>query len=1071
MKQQIGLVCALLLAAGCRDAGRLSGPRLEFPLALATGASNPVLFYSTYLGGADDDDGRAIAVDADGNAYVTGETASLDFPSTAGAFRATGAGLNDVVVTKLDPTGSALVYSTYLGGSRNDAGHAIAVDAAGYAYVGGRTGSETFPTTAGAFQPTSGPISANTSVGFVTKLDPNGSALVYSTYLGGTTDDEVEAIAVDGTGRAYVTGVTASSDFPTTVGAFGAIDAGQTDAFVTALNATGSALVYSTYLGGGSTETGSGIAVDGEGQAYVTGRTTSPDFPTTAGAFQTTKTTGTTIHAAFVIKLNSAGSALVYSTYLAGTGSDRGAAIALDAGSSPNAYVAGKTSSFDFPTTAGAFQTTLAGLTDAFVTKLNPSGSALVYSTYLGGADDDDNEDIAIDGTGSVYVVGLTASVNFPVTAGAIQPTMRGLTDGFVSKLDPSGSTLPYSTYLGGTGEDEHTAIALDADGSLYVVGTTESIDFPTTAGAFDTTFGGLDDMVVVKLSDFGPPATLTLAPSAASSMVSTQHCITATVRDAAANAVSRVTVRFAVTGVHSTGGAATTDSSGQAPFCYTGTQVGNDTITAFADADGSGVRDLGEPSGTATQQWVAPPATLTLAPSAATNLANTQQCVTATARDTATNLVPGVTVRFAVTGVDSTGGSATTDANGQAPFCYTGTQVGDDTIAAFADPNASGVQDPGEPSGTATKTWVIGPPATLTLAPSAASSMVNTQHCVTATVRDSATNPVSAVTVRFAVTGGHSTGGSATTAANGQAPFCYTGTQVGDDAITAFADTNASGAQDPGEPNGTATNKWVGPPATLTLAPSAATNLLNTQHCVTATARDTATNPVPRVTVRFAVTGVHSTGGSASTNANGQAPFCYTGTQVGDDAITAFADANASGVQDLGEPSGTATTKWVIGPPATLTLAPGAAGSVVNTQHCVTAAVRDSAANPVPSVTVRFAVTGAHSTGGSATTTASGQAPFCYTGTQVGDDAITAFADANASGVQDPGEPSGMATQKWVGPPATLTLAPSAATNLANTQHCVTATARDTATNPVPRVTVRFAVTGAHSTGGSAST
>jgi Bacterial Ig-like domain (group 1)/Beta-propeller repeat len=711
-KRLLSLTCATLLAAGCRDAVQPSashpGGDPGRPLALATGSSAPVLNFSTYLGGSGDDDAASITVDANGYTYVTGQSASIDFPATAGAFRVTNAGLNDVVVTKLDPAGSALVYSTYFGGISDDEGEGLAIDAAGNAYVSGHTYSKDFATTAGAFRATWPAQGGNAFVAFVAKLNPTGSGLVYSTYLGGAGGDDAGAIAVDGGGNAYVTGVASSSNFPVTVGAFQTAIRGQEDAFVAKLNASGSALVYSTYLGGGSTEHGSAIAIDADGYAYVAGRTTSGDFPTTPGAFQTTKSSGSTSHAAFVTKLNPSGSALAYSTYLAGSGSDLARAIALDGFG--NAYVAGRVGSSNFPTTAGAFQTTLAGGKDAFVAKLDPGGAALTYSTYLGGALDEEASGIAVGADGSVYVAGKTKSTNFPTTAGAIQPAADSLAEGFVAKLDASGSTLAYSSYLGGTGADEITGLALDANGSVYVSGTTGSLDFPTTAGAFDSTLNAPDDFFVAKLADFGPAATLALTPAAANDGVNTPHCVTAGLHDAATNAVPGVTVRFSVSGAHSTGGSAQTDASGQAAFCYTGTQAGEDTVTAVGDTNGNGVQDPGEPSNTATTTWVVvgPPAALTLAPAADSSAVNTQHCVTATVQDAAMAPVPGVTVRFAVTGAHSAGGSGQTDASGQAAFCYSGTQVGDDTITAFADTNDSGVQDTDEPSNTATKRWVV---------------------------------------------------------------------------------------------------------------------------------------------------------------------------------------------------------------------------------------------------------------------------------------------------------------------------------------------------------------------------
>ncbi|MDP2325308.1 MAG: SBBP repeat-containing protein, partial [Gammaproteobacteria bacterium] len=246
---------------------------------------DPTLFYSTYLGGSGYDEGVGIAVDASGNAYVTGYTFSSNFPTTAGAFQPTygGGSSYDTFITKLNPTGSALVYSTYLGGSIGDHGRGIAVDAAGNAYVMGDTNSANFPITAGAFQPTYG----GSDDGFITALNPTGSALVYSSYLGGSGSEFVRSIAVDAAGNAYVTGYTSSTNFPTTAGAFQPSRGAANNVFVTKVNPTGSALVYSTYLGGSSDSYGYGIAVDASGSAYVTGEALL-NFPTTTGAFQST---------------------------------------------------------------------------------------------------------------------------------------------------------------------------------------------------------------------------------------------------------------------------------------------------------------------------------------------------------------------------------------------------------------------------------------------------------------------------------------------------------------------------------------------------------------------------------------------------------------------------------------------------------------------------------------------------------------------------------------------------------------------------------------------------------------
>ena len=351
---------------------------------------------------------------------------------------------------------------------------------------------------------------------FVTKLNPTGSGLVYSTYLGGSNHEYANGIAIDSSGNAYITGVTYSTDFPTTAGAFDTtFNGGQYDAFVTKLNATGSGLVYSTYLGGSFDDVGYGIAIDSSGNAYLTGFTTFTDFPTTAGAFDITYNGGQ--YDAFVTKLNATGSGLVYSTYLGGSEShDIGFGIAID--SSGNAYVTGYTISGDFPTTAGAFDTTYNGGfgSDVFITKLNATGSGLVYSTYLGGSaqGQDIGRGITLDGSGNAYVTGYTLSTDFPTTSGAFDTTYNGgAHDVFITKLNATGSGLVYSTYLGGSFDDRGNGIAIDGSGNVYVTGYTSSTDFPTTSGAFDTTHNNSTDVFVVKLN-FNNPNIISISPS-----------------------------------------------------------------------------------------------------------------------------------------------------------------------------------------------------------------------------------------------------------------------------------------------------------------------------------------------------------------------------------------------------------------------------------------------------------------------------------------------------------------------------------------------------------------------------
>jgi hypothetical protein len=471
---------------------------------------DPTLGYSTYLGGSGQDEATAIAVDSLGDAYITGQTLSVNFPSTAGALQPTNKGLANVFITELNPSGSALVYSTYLGGSSSDAGESIALDAAGDAYVTGQTSSADFPVTPGAFQSKcAGTCSTADPDAFVTELNAAGSALIYSTYLGGTGFDQGNGITLDPSGDAFVVGWTASKNFPTIPGsAKTKYGGGRYDAFVVELNPSGSALLYSTYLGGTGLDVGYAIALDSSGNAYVTGYTESTNFPTVRGAFQTALNAP---EAAFVTKLNAGGSAFAYSTYLGGSGTGKnpcaacGASITVDSGG--NAYVSGLTWEVNFPTTAGAFQTKYAGgYHDAFLTKVNPSGSALVYSTYVGGTSDDGAVAIKVDSAGILYVRGNTFSKSFPVTTGAFQPKFGGKTDAFFLELDPTGSTLLYSTFLGGSGMEfggATSSLALDssASPSVYLTGYTNSTNYPTTAGTFQTTFAGVEDAFIAKFA------------------------------------------------------------------------------------------------------------------------------------------------------------------------------------------------------------------------------------------------------------------------------------------------------------------------------------------------------------------------------------------------------------------------------------------------------------------------------------------------------------------------------------------------------------------------------------------
>jgi len=449
---------------------------------------DPTLVYSTYLGGNNDDyNYGSIAVDTAGNAYVVGQTHSTNFPSVNSLY-GDQAGF-DTFIAKIKADGSALLYSTYLGGNGFDYGYDIAVDKDGNAYVTGWTDSTDFPTTASAFQKSS---SGNTDA-FVTKINPDGSVLVYSTYLGGSNgSDYGYAITVDQNGNAYITGTTTSNNFPVQSAIYGTAPGGG-DVFVTKLNAAGSDLVYSTYLGGSDADEGNGIAVDQSGNAYITGNTASTNFPAVNALYGDRNSWD-----AFVAKINAEGNALVYSTYLGGDNIDLAYGIIADQGG--NAYVTGQTNSSDFPTVNPLYGDQGAG--DVFVAKISPTGSSLLYSTYLGGGNDDRGIGLVVDSNGFIYVTGWTESTDFP-TLNPIYGSNQGGRDVFVTKLNPTGSSMLYSTYLGGNGQDyaQGRGIALDRNDNVYVAGLTSSTNFPTVNALYGSLQGGQYDSFVTKIT------------------------------------------------------------------------------------------------------------------------------------------------------------------------------------------------------------------------------------------------------------------------------------------------------------------------------------------------------------------------------------------------------------------------------------------------------------------------------------------------------------------------------------------------------------------------------------------
>jgi len=488
---------------------------------------DPVI-YSTYLGGSGSDDTQGMTVDASGNAYIFSATSSGNFPSTPGAYRITPYLNQDMAVTKLSATG-ALVYSTYLGGSNFDFPRAIALDASNNAYLTGGTLSADYPTTAGCYDNSFDAGFGATTDAFVTKLNTTGTALVYSTYLGANGSEEGQGIVVNASGEAYVGGFElkfGSVRHPVTASAYNVgtdVTDGFSSVFVTKFNAAGSGLVYSAVWGSqDTTDNFGGIALDNAGNATVFGNTRGFTYPTTAGVYQQSKNNNPPNNRdVFVTKLNSTGTGVLLSTFIGGSRNDNATGgIAVDA--SNNIYIVGETTldttnTANYPTTAGAFRTAINRpvgdytlYTDMFVTKLNSTASALVYSTFLGTDSSDQAHGMSIDASGNVAVVGLTNDGNYPVTANAIQATPGGFGSGsgafwehVITTLNSTGTALQFSSYSGGNGQETGSGgVAIDAAGNITFAMSTASSNYPTSAGAFQTAQpGGGSDGVVVCLS------------------------------------------------------------------------------------------------------------------------------------------------------------------------------------------------------------------------------------------------------------------------------------------------------------------------------------------------------------------------------------------------------------------------------------------------------------------------------------------------------------------------------------------------------------------------------------------
>ena len=480
---------------------------------------DPVLVYSTYLGGSGDDEPHAIAIDGDGSIYVAGDTDSSDFPGTS--VGSLDFGLAHAFVAKLDSTGSTIVYADYLGGDGGDWGSALALDSANEVYLTGTTISDDFPTVSPyqASQP-------GVRNGFLSKLSADGSTLLYSTYLGGNNTDSPSSVAIDSLGEIYIAGSTSSTNFPVNNAYQAAMSANPgglygTYGFVTKFSSDGHSLVYSTYFGGSSMVIQScwngpcwfppysgiaGLALDASGNAYVGGTTSTYNFPVTSGAYLTTDSAPQNMPVGFVSKFDASGG-LAFSTYLYGTSGAETNVKAIAVDTTGSAYVAGAAvSDGTFPITStsicdpGVYGP---GCSYTFVTKFDPTGASLLYSTFLGPNNNASPQAIALDGNNDAYILGMTWGCNTFATVNSIESCGdQSTSDLLLVEIDAAATTELFSTYLGGSQDDEYPAgIAVDSSGDIYVGGETFSGDFPATGAAFQTTLNGTSNAFLLKIA------------------------------------------------------------------------------------------------------------------------------------------------------------------------------------------------------------------------------------------------------------------------------------------------------------------------------------------------------------------------------------------------------------------------------------------------------------------------------------------------------------------------------------------------------------------------------------------
>ena len=456
-------------------------------------AQTPHIEYSTYIGGRSWDYGHSITVDDSGYAYIAGQANSNNYPVTISAFDRTENGSCDILVTKLNRSGSGLIYSTFIGGSGIDDTRKVFVDKTGCVFITGSTKSPNFPTTANALQ--------GNAEGYFLKLGAQGDSLKYSSRWAGG-----ERVLLDGEGNVIILGGTNSGSFPTTENAYCRTLAGGNDLFIAKIDINTNTIIFSTLIGGSGDEWASSMTLDSQNNIIIAGQTTSENYPEKGNTFATFNSDKSNV---FVTKLKSDGTGLIYSTLVGGNDNDWPFDVAVDLNN--NVFVTGGTQSGNFPISNLAFDTSYSGGQDAFLFKLSADGSRLIYSTFIGGSDKDGGRGVVVDKEGKAYVTGCTRSTNFPVTSDAFDKTYKGggtdqwaWGDPFLLVMNPEGSQVIYSTYFGGSNDEEAYGIAMDNRGDIYLSGVTSSLNFPTTQGAYDRTLSGGGNIYVTKFS-FNP--------------------------------------------------------------------------------------------------------------------------------------------------------------------------------------------------------------------------------------------------------------------------------------------------------------------------------------------------------------------------------------------------------------------------------------------------------------------------------------------------------------------------------------------------------------------------------------